>query len=155
MSGPAPKPTALKILAGNPGHRKLNDAEPQFGNDMPECPRHLTGEAKREWFRVITELHQAGLLKTVDRGALAGYCQTWARWVASEQALKKEELVLETEKGYRYQNPRIGIANAALDEMRKFMVEFGMTPASRSRVRVQKPEEADPFEEWARKKLEE
>jgi len=33
MRGPAPKPTALNKLLGNPGKRKLNEAEqvPQMG----------------------------------------------------------------------------------------------------------------------------
>jgi hypothetical protein len=30
----------------------------------------------------------------------------------------------------------VGIANTSLDQMRKFLVEFGMTPASRSRLSV-------------------
>lgn len=149
------KPTALKKLAGNPGKRPLNDAEPQFSRVLPNCPTHLKGEARREWKRVVGELFDAGLLTSVDRAALAAYCQAWARWVEAEKQIRENGYVFTTESGYQQQVPWVGIANAALDNMRKFAVEFGMTPSSRTRVRVSKQEELDPFEEWAKKKLEE
>jgi len=33
-------------------------------------------------------------------------------------------------------NPYLTIANRAMDDMRRFAVEFGMTPASRTRVKT-------------------
>jgi hypothetical protein len=35
--------------------------------------------------------------------------------------------------------------------MKSFLVEFGMTPAARSRLRIDKPKEADPFEDYLKK----
>jgi hypothetical protein len=35
--------------------------------------------------------------------------------------------------------------------MKQFEVEFGLTPASRSRIRIDKPKEADPFEDYLKK----
>ncbi|MCL5994484.1 MAG: hypothetical protein M1546_00320, partial [Chloroflexi bacterium] len=49
--GPAPKPTALKVLAGNPGKRPLNGSEPQYPTELPTCPRPLSAIAKREGHR--------------------------------------------------------------------------------------------------------
>ena len=41
-------------------------------------------------------------------------------------------------------SPYLKISNAALDRMRQFLVEFGMTPSSRSKVKVAaKPEEIE------------
>jgi P27 family predicted phage terminase small subunit len=154
MAGRPPKPTALKKLAGNPGKRALNTAEPQFESVLPKCPTHLKKEARREWKRVVGELFAAGLLTSVDRAALAAYCQAWARWVEAEKQLAIVGYTFKTENGYQQQSPWVGIANSALENIRRFAVEFGMTPSSRSRVKVQKPQESDPFEEWARKKLE-
>ena len=68
--GPAPKPTALKRLQGNPGKRALNDSEPRPTATMPRCPTHLQGEARAEWRRVARGLHDAGLLTQIDRAAL-------------------------------------------------------------------------------------
>ena len=52
MAGRKPKPTALKKLEGNPGKRKLNTKEPMPGKGMPDCPKWLFPEAKKEWERV-------------------------------------------------------------------------------------------------------
>ena len=36
--GRKPKPTALKLLEGNPSRRALNKNEPQPPTSIPECP---------------------------------------------------------------------------------------------------------------------
>jgi P27 family predicted phage terminase small subunit len=136
MAGRRPKPTALKLLDGNPGHRALNRNEPQPGG-IPSCPRHLDAVAKSEWKRISRELIATGLLTSVDRAALAAYCAAWSRWVNAETSIEKFGAVIKSPKsGYPIQNPYIGIANTAIDQMRRFMIEFGMTPASRSRIHV-------------------
>jgi P27 family predicted phage terminase small subunit len=153
MAGRNPMPTNLKKLRGNPGKRAINAAEPKLAKALPYCPKHLSQEAKDEWHRVSRELYEAGLLTKVDRAALAGYCQAWARWVEAEKKLADEDLVLTTEKGYAYANPLIGVAKQAMADMRAFMGAFGMTPASRGKVTANTETEEDPFDAWARKKL--
>lgn len=134
MAGRRPKPTALKIAEGNPGKRPLNLNEPQFGG-LPKCPGHLDKNAKAEWRRISKELAAAGLLAAADRAALAAYCQCWSRWCDAEENIQKTGTVIQSPKsGYPIQNPYVGIANTALDQMRKFLIEFGLTPASRSRI---------------------
>jgi P27 family predicted phage terminase small subunit len=146
MAGRKPKPTAAKQLAGNPGKRPLNRNEPKFGG-VPKCPPHLDKAAKAEWKRVSKELEAVGLLTSVDRAALAAYCSAWSRWVDAEQNIQKFGTVIKSPKsGFPIQNPYVSVANTALDQMRKFLVEFGMTPSSRSRIHVETPnQDADPF----------
>ena len=52
--GRKPTPTALKVLEGNPGKRKLNDNEPRPDKKAPSCPKWLepsgAGSQKR-WSR--------------------------------------------------------------------------------------------------------
>ncbi len=148
MKGRKPKPTALKILEGNPGRRPLNPAEPApaAGARPPNCPRHLDPDARREWRRLARQLHGLGLITQVDRSALAAYCQAWSRWIAAEKIIAADGLTVTTDKGNLIQHPAVGIANKALDLMLKFGVEFGLTPSSRSRLQVAPPAEADPFE---------
>ena len=57
LRGPAPKPTAIKRLEGNPGKRKLNEAEPTLTVGVPECPDYLDEVAKREWGRLNRKQH--------------------------------------------------------------------------------------------------
>lgn len=149
MAGRKPKPTALKQLNGNPGKRPLNRKEPKFSG-TPTCPKHLDKAARAEWKRVSDELSATGLLTTVDRAALAAYCAAWSRWVDAETNIQKFGTVIKSPKsGFPIQNPYVGIANTALDQMRKFAVEFGMTPSSRSRISVTDgPTSGDPFAEF-------
>ena len=149
MAGGRPrKPTALKRLQGNPGHRPLNAGEPQPEPDSGYCPRWLSVEARREWRRVVPELMACGLLTVVDRAALEAYCEAYALWRRATLTMRKHGLTVTTETGYVQQVPAVSIANNALKLMRAFMTEFGMTPSSRSRVSVLQPETEDPFAEY-------
>lgn len=140
--GPAPKPTILKELAGNPGKRPLNDREAVIPvpDSVPYAPRHLSGEAKREWRRVVKILLAAGLYSDVDRAALAMYCQAWGRWVEAESEIAKRGAILQGANGGLYQNPWLSVANKAQDQLRKMIAEFGLSPAQRSRVVAMGPE---------------
>ena len=155
MAGRPPKPTHLKVLQGNPGKRTLNKAEPKPQAKAPPCPRHLSKEARKEWRRISKELLTLGLLTAVDRAALAAYCQAWARWVQAEEAMSADDFkpVAITDTGYEHASPWIGIANNALKQMKAFLTEFGLTPASRSRVSVAKPEKKDPYSEFLARKV--
>jgi P27 family predicted phage terminase small subunit len=148
MAGRRPKPTALKALAGNPGKRALNKTEPQPKPGIPSCPKHLDAEARREWKRISAELTTLGMISHMDRAALAAYCGAWSRWVHAESQIQKFGAVIKSPKsGFPIQNPYCGLANTSVDQMRKFAVEFGLTPASRSRLHVEpKDKVADPFE---------
>jgi P27 family predicted phage terminase small subunit len=144
MPGPPPKPTALRVLQGNPSKRPLPAGEPR--PPLPSstyAPRHLNGEAKKEWRRLVVTLVDLGLYTEVDRAALAMYCQAWGRWVEAERRLSIEGPVLISDKGNYYQNPYLHVANRAWEEMRKMLGEFGLTPASRCRLSVAQPEEPD------------
>lgn len=132
--GPAPKPTALKILAGNPGHRPINAAEPQPDRSMPACPKWLTAEAKAEWRRVAKRLHDAGVLTSVDRAVLAVYCQAWARWVEAEQMIDLHGQTTTNDKGVAYLSPWLTAAISARKDVAGFAAQLGMTPSSRSRL---------------------
>lgn len=56
QSGRKPKPTAIKVLEGNPGKRELNEYEPKPAKKAPRCPSWLEDEAKKEWKRTAKQL---------------------------------------------------------------------------------------------------
>ena len=137
MKGRKPTPTTLKVLAGNPGKRPLNEREPAAPQGVPEKPSWLDDEAKAEWDRVTADLAAMGLLSQADRPALAAYCTAWSRWVEAEAQVKKYGTVVKSpDKGFPMKSPYLSIADQSLETMRKLMVEFGLTPSSRSRIRV-------------------
>ena len=139
--GPAPKPTVLKQLAGNPGKRPLNGAEPQYAAELPSAPRHLSAAAQREWRRVGKYLVAAGVMTAVDRAVLALYCQAYARWVEAEKQLAKPEALTDTTpNGMTVMSAWLTIANKAMDQVKRYGAELGLTPASRTRIHVEQTE---------------
>lgn len=145
--GPRPKPVELRVLHGA-ARRIALESVPKPRRKLPRCPDFLTGEAALCWKRTASDLYDAGLLTTVDRDALAAYCVAFARWRQAEEYVKKKGLVIFTslktdEDGNviggnnPIQNPYLAIANKAFDQMCKLMAEFGMTPSSRTRVKIE------------------
>lgn len=132
--GRKPKPTALKVLEGNPGNRPLNKSEPRPYAVVSGCPDWLEDEAKAEWTRLSKILEDMGVLTEVDITAFAGYCQSYARWKEAEIYLSKNGSVFETPNGYLQQVPQVSIAQTNLKIMLKFCEQFGLTPSARSRI---------------------
>jgi len=150
MRGRTPLPSAIKDLRGNPGKRALNKHEPKppAPDRVPYAPRHLNDDAKREWRRIIKVLLSLGLYTEVDYAALAMYCQAWGRWIRAERmVIEKGEVLLSTQTGNYYQNPWFHVANRAWDQMLKMLSRFGLSPADRTRLSVEQPEEQDELAE--------
>jgi phage terminase small subunit len=72
VRGRKPKPTILKIVAGNPGKRHLNTREPKPQVRIPTCAAHLCPPAKAEWKRLAHQLLM-GIITDLDRAGLAAY----------------------------------------------------------------------------------
>lgn len=146
VGGRKPKPTALKVLTGNPGKRPLPANEIQPPTGVPVCPSWLSREAKAEWRRVVPVLASLGILTTVDRCALAAYCAAWARLVEAERLIAEHgqqmvALEYETSDGQSIYvrpapNPALAEAAKASGIIRQFCSEFGLTPSSRSRIQA-------------------
>jgi P27 family predicted phage terminase small subunit len=149
--GPPPTPTALKILRGNPGRRPLNLREPAPPSAIPSPPTHLDAVARSEWRRVVPQLAKAQLLTLVDRAALTGYCLAWSASVDATRKLAASSTILTSVKGYPYQNPEVLRLNQALKQLLRFSQEFGMTPASRSRIEVDAPPVGGQLEAFRRR----
>ena len=139
--GPPPMPTKLKLLRGNPGKRPINKREPKPKRETPRCPVWLTPEAKKFWKQIVPELRRLGVLTVVDGPALTNLCQTYVRWRAAEEFIAKhgECYPLRSQSGqirYMQQFPQVSIARNLLHQLRGFYQEFGLTPASRTRIEV-------------------
>ena len=141
MSGPAPKPAALKVIQGNPGRRPINKDELAVPVHAPDCPDHLHDEARAEWDRMIPRLLRFRLVSELDTAALALYCQAFGRWQCAEKAIAKEAeesggdgLIIKAPSGYPIQNPYLSIANRAMEDCHKYIQAFGLSPSARTRV---------------------
>ncbi len=170
--GKKPLPTKIKELRGgkNTYHRKQNKKEPQpeTSDKVPKAPAYLSKVAQAEWRRMAKELHGMGLLTKVDIVALAAYCECFANWVDITVKLQRTGLYIKSpikrdksqmidgkmvegkilSGGNIVQSPLWAIKNRAELEMRKWMVEFGMTPSSRSNVQATEKKKNDPLAEF-------
>ena len=136
MRGRKPKPTALKLIEGNPGKRPINVHEPKPPAARPTSPSHLSPTAKAEWKRLAGVLHRIGLLTQADRTALAANCQAYGKWVEAERKLAETPPLLKMPSGYIPVSPWVTISNKQAELMARYMAELGLTPSARSRLSV-------------------
>jgi len=131
------KPTALKILHGDfaKDPQRRNRAEPQVPSQIPNCPKWLTKDARDEWKRITNEIKAMNVVTLPDRAALEAYCVIHGRWREILRQIAREGLTLDSEHG-AYENPASKIAARCEDQIHRYLCQFGLTPASRSRVNV-------------------
>ena len=143
--GRKPKPTQLKLLAGNPGHRPLNDAEPEAPVGRPS-PDFLDEVAGDEWDRICDLLERMGLLSMADRTVITAYCVIYSRWVEAERMVKKSGTIVKSpNKESAIMSPYLCVANRAMEQMLKLCVELGLSPSARSRIHIPPGAKKDKF----------
>ncbi len=137
MAGRKPHPTALKLLKGEKKKNRLNEGEPKPTVGIPDCPSHLSEDAKAEWERVSPILANMGVLTLADMGVLAAYCDAWGRWIEASALIKKHGIIIVGRKtGMPYCNPAIGLMHRAKKDLVQFGAELGLTPAGRTKIKV-------------------
>lgn len=137
-----PKPTALRALDGNAGHRPANGREPSVEITLPDPPDYLDDRARAEWERVGRQLFLAKVITALDRANFAAYCSAVSRHERAEVEMRAAEKAMyrgkEKARGravYRF-NIAAGQRRTALAEVHRLGTEFGLTPASRAKIRV-------------------
>ena len=95
---------------------------------------------------MVPILLQMHVLTEADEYALANLCQTQSTLVKAQQKLSETGLLLKTPSGYVQQNPLLGIVNNCTDTITKLSREFGLTPASRTRLQATPDVEEDSTE---------
>ncbi len=135
MKGRPRKPTALKELQGNAGHRSDDGkAELTLPAGTPTPPEFLSPGARQEWFRLVGELSKVhGLLSPTDAAAIGIYCSYYDQWQQAEQDLpefKKRLIDIELELAV-LRSKRIGLkkreATIILLQMEELNVQYGRT----------------------------
>jgi hypothetical protein len=110
MRGRKPKPTEVKEVLGNPGHRPLNKNEPKPEGPL-ERPKYLKGKSKKLF---EAKARQMPWLKSVDSEALA-------RWATLEAQFQKAPEQMTA---------------SMLARIDSLEARLGMDPSSRSRMNV-------------------
>jgi P27 family predicted phage terminase small subunit len=136
MTGRPPVPTVLKVVRGNPGHRKLNKNEPKPVGDLKEPPAHFDEELREVWNYAI-ENAPKGLLKKIDSAVL----ETWVTsHVLHRKAIAQVRLhgmlVKPPKSDIPVQSPWLPIVNKQAFIMLRAVDHLGFSPASRTRIAI-------------------
>jgi P27 family predicted phage terminase small subunit len=76
-------------------------------------------------------------------------CQGWQEYLDNTEQVKKSGILVKSPNGFPVLNPYLIAANQAIKKVRSLLAEFGMTPASRSRIQATATsEESD--DEWSK-----
>lgn len=156
--GPQKTSATLHILHGNPSKKPISELLGEFNPEVeiPNCPKHLWPEARKEWKRISAELYRYGLISKLDRASLSLYCQAWARLVWAETMLTRAMDQAETKRvaaekngedwkggdGIMVPSPNGSliyshhwvVQRRAAQEVHWYQQSFGLSPAARSRV---------------------
>ena len=152
MAGRRPKPTVLKVLTGNFRPDRAKKGEPRPDNRPPECPEHLNAGAKAAWRSIGPELERMGVLTVADGLALQMLCEAYADYREASDVLARKGATYETTtaEGSTMIRPRpeLALASDSWKRVRAMLIEFGLTPAARTRVTVIANRKPNAFDEF-------
>lgn len=145
------KPTKLLKMQGTwrkDRHGNKNEPQPPAANLAQ--PYDLDEDGQRFWDYHAPKLSKLGLLSENDAYALA----MAAEWFSIHQKCVRElrSGISQKTPTTTVAKPASVVAKAAIVAVRGFLADFGLTPASRTRLTVEPPEEVDPiFERFFKK----
>lgn len=158
--GPAPQPSILKYIRGNPSKDQLSDSEPtpDLLPEGPQAPAWLEGAALQKWAEVTPVLSRMRVLTEADVETIARYCALWEQWKKNYDFVRRNGDVLTifetdpTDPAKKRQRVKYMQVTPYASQMTKLAVlllrieqEFGLTPSSRSQVTIHADRESDPL----------
>jgi|SRR5579862_735412 len=156
MRGRKPKPVAMQIAEGDPSKHGVHRLEQSLANEikasrgLPRCPAHLKGKARKAWKLWSEELADMDLDCRPDAQMLEGACAAYESFVECYDIIQKQGRLVAKRALNPATNslevvnvrphPAIGMMNSALMVMKAFCSEFGLSPVSRLRLSIDKPD---------------
>lgn len=149
------KPTSLKVVSGTRPDR-INTAEPIPDEAPIEPPAWLDPRALEFWEEMAPDLIAKGVLTPWDVQAFAEWCDAASTVAFAAEQIATEGHIVESDvfdrngvkTGVRLvTNPWFYIQRSALDVSAKRAARFGLTPAERSGVAINKGAGADGTED--------
>ena len=96
---------------------------------------------------MVPILRRMRVLSEADGMTLANLCQTWSTLMKAQEKLTEMGILYKSPSGYIMQSPLLPIVNQCVDTVTKLSREFGLTPASRSRIQAELADSSDPMED--------
>ncbi len=139
--GPKPQPTAIKIARGTES-RRINHAEPRPPAGLPEPPDWLSPAARAKWDALVPMLASTRMLTVLDGDVLVQYVTTWEQWRRHLDLVQKGlDVIVSRDEGgklrYTQIAPSATLVRRYGEQLHRIAQQFGMTPSSRSSIRVE------------------
>lgn len=126
------------IAKGGAKMRDRMEREPSYATIVLDEPPEIlkTDElACSVWRDTVGFLNATKVMTVADVNQLLIYCQTFADWVRDEQTVRLEGRTVCTDRGGMQKHPLLAVIAQNKSFINAFGREFGMTPASRAKVR--------------------
>ena len=148
--GPPKTPTAIRRARGT--LRVHRDDEPQPPAGGVHMPPHLGEVAAARWHELLPMLQAIRVMTQADIEALARYCDTYEWWLATRAKLKADGDTYPIlndggEVKYIAQRPEVSIAHKLAQQLRQLEQDFGLNPAARASLHVEKPQSIEDEED--------
>lgn len=108
---------------------------------VPRAPDHLSEAAQEEWNRVAPDLVKRQILNETSLTILAHYAMASAQAREADKSIAKHGLLIDTPAGPK-SNPAVRMQTQYLEIARRYAIELGITPSSRSRKGLSGREES-------------
>jgi P27 family predicted phage terminase small subunit len=147
VRGRRPKPTVLKVLAGNPGKRRLPTAEPVPAEPLGDPPEWMSEAQKEGWRYAIAHMPR-GLLRSLDRGVFTTWVVAEAAHRQAAEAFAKYGPIRKKQDGELAPNPFELIMNRQAKIMLRAASELGFSPTSRARIGLHSGTQENPWRKF-------
>jgi len=133
--GPKKTPPEIKLAHGT--HRDDRDGKPELQpgdslTEVPRAPRSLGTVGKKVWKEATGLMVDAGYLTALDLSALELYCRAHDEVATLDEEIANVGTTYTTEKGFVGQMPQVNQRFKWLDIIRRYQLEFWLTPTARA-----------------------
>lgn len=168
MRGRKPKPSHLKVVGGTSRKSRENPAEPKPRAGLPVPPPHLRPRAREAWDYMLRLLDSMGVITVADAVALERLAECYADLLDARASLAQPLMwhfpnggVVEVapagemtyltrgKDGFMARTRPEAAQIADLDRrLKAYLGEFGLTPATRSKIQAGKDGAPDALAEF-------
>ena len=134
--GPAPKPTEIRLIEGNPSRRPINDAAPKPKGEA-SAPDYLSADARDFWLEIVASM-PPGIYATADKALLAAFCEAAAQHKAASIAWQRQKAITGKHPvaSAGKPSPYVRVMNEAARTMAMLSGKLGLSPADRAGLKV-------------------
>ena len=115
----------------------MDEPAPEPGIPLP--PEELSPDARISYYQFARVISGMKVLTLADQAALVALAETSVERRRAQEEIDKHGLFRKTKRGKKsiaMKNPALAILQDADRRLRGWLNEFGLTPASRTRVKV-------------------